>query len=455
MKPSQFLTDTLRASPHGEVACRILAAAIKAVEPGAAVNRHMSRSGSKLTIAGKIYDLDAYRRVLVFGFGKASVPMCNAAVNMLDDRFSKGVAITKPAATSDHPYLEVFIAAHPVPDESGVQAAKRILDVLASTEADELVIFLISGGGSALLTAPAKGILLDDVQATTEVLLASGADITAINTVRKHLSKVKGGNLAQHALPAAIVALILSDVVGDPLDMIASGPTVPDPSTYAQALEILKDKEGIPRSVREHLRRGAKGEIPETPKPGDPVFERVTNVLIGNNYQAAQAAARQAGEEKFNPLLLTTRLQGEARTIGPVLAAIGQQIVASDEPVPRPACVIAGGETTVTLSQNPGLGGRNQEVALSAVSELAGLEDVLLITLATDGDDGPSDAAGAVVSGETLGRAQALGLAPADFLARNDSYHFFEPLGDLLRPGPTETNVNDLNFLFVTRPSSP
>jgi hydroxypyruvate reductase len=236
--------------------------------------------------------------------------------------------------------------------------------------------------------------------------------------------------------------------------MIASGPTVPDPSTYAQALEILQGKEGIPHPVREHLRKGAEGEITETPKPGDPTFERVTNRLIGNNHQAAQAAVQQASEEGFNPLLLTTRLQGEARTIGPILAAIGQQIVASDEPIPRPACVIAGGETTVTLSQNPGLGGRNQEVALSAANELSGLEDVLLVTLATDGDDGPSDAAGAVVSGETLGRARALGLDPADFLARNDSYHFFEPLGDLICPGPTETNVNDLNFVFVTRTST-
>jgi hydroxypyruvate reductase len=449
MKPSQFLTETLRTSPHGEAVCRVLAAAINAVEPGAAVNRHMSRSGSKLTIAGKTYDLDAYRRVLVFGFGKASVPMCNAATNMLGDRFAKGIAITKTSATNDHPHLEVFTAAHPVPDESGVRAAKRILDVLASTAEDDLVIFLISGGGSALLTAPANGISLDDVQATTEILLASGADITAINTVRKHLSEVKGGNLARHAHPAETIALILSDVIGDPLDMIASGPTVPDPSTYAQALAILQDKEGIPRPVSRHLRRGAEGKIPETPKPGDPIFERVSNVLIGNNHRAAQAAARQAGEEGFNSLLLTTRLQGEARTIGPVLAAIGGQIVASDEPVPRPACVIAGGETTVTLSHNPGLGGRNQEVALSAVNNLAGLEDILLVTLATDGDDGPSDAAGAVVSGETLRRAKALALDPADFLARNDSYDFFEPLGDLLRPGPTKTNVNDLNFLFV------
>ena len=449
MKPSQFLTETLRASPHGEAVCRVLAAAINAVEPGAAVNRHMSRIGSKLTIAGKTYDLDAYQRVLVFGFGKASVPMCNAAMSMLGERFSKGVAITKTAATSEHPRLEVFTAGHPVPDESGVRAAKRILDILANTETDDLVIFLISGGGSALLTAPANGISLDDVQATTEVLLATGAEITAINTVRKHLSEVKGGNLARHAHPAETVALILSDVIGDPLDMIASGPTVPDPSTYAQALEIIQGKEMIPRSVREHLQQGAEGEIPETPKPGDPLFADVTNGLIGNNHRAAQAAARQASEEGFNSLLLTTRLQGEARTIGPVLAAIGQQIVASDEPVPRPACLVAGGETTVTLSQNPGLGGRNQEVALSTVSDLAGLENVLLVTLATDGDDGPSDAAGAVVSGETLGRARALGLDPAGFLARNDSYHFIEPLGDLLRPGPTKTNVNDLNFIFV------
>lgn len=449
MRPSQFSTDTLRASPHGEAVCRILAAAINAVEPGAAVNRHMGRSASTLTIAGRDYALDTYERVLVFGFGKASVPMYHAAAAILADKFSGGIAISKTPATSQHPNLQVLTAAHPVPDQTGVRATGKILNALENTKKQDLVIFLISGGGSALLTAPAPGISLGDVQATTESLLASGADITAINTVRKHLSQVKGGNLARQAHPAETVALILSDVIGDPLDMIASGPTVPDPTTYAQALEILQAKGGIPHSVKEHLRKGAKGEIPETAKPGDPVFERVANVLIGNNYQAAQAAARQASEEGFNPLLLTTRLQGEARSIGPVLAAIGGQIIASDEPIPRSACLIAGGETTVTLRQNPGLGGRNQEVALSAVSELAGLADILLVTLATDGDDGPSDAAGAVVSGETLGRARALGLDPADFLARNDSYHFFEPLGDLLRPGPTETNVNDLNFVFV------
>jgi glycerate 2-kinase len=289
------------------------------------------------------------------------------------------------------------------------------------------------------------------MQELTNYLLACGANINEINALRKHLDRVKGGGLASMAAPAAVVTLILSDVVGDPLDVIASGPTVPDPSTYEQAYQILKKfglLDRVPRSIAERLEGGQRNEHPETPKPGDPVFERVQNIIIGSNIQAARAAVNQAQKEGLHTMLLTTWLQGEARQAGRFLAAVGRQINADNQPVVRPACIVAGGETTVTI-KGDGLGGRNQEMALGAVSELAGLPDSALITLATDGGDGPTDAAGAIVTGETLYQAYQMGLNSDDFLVRNDAYNFFEPLGDLLKPGPTHTNVNDLAFLFA------
>jgi hydroxypyruvate reductase len=347
--------------------------------------------------------------------------------------------------------IRILEAGHPLPDERGVTGSQQIEDLLSGTQPDDLVICLISGGGSALLVSPSPGITLDDMQELTTSLLACGANINEINALRKHLDRVKGGGLAGMAAPAAIATLILSDVVGDPLDVIASGPTVPDPSTYGQAYQILEKYhllDRVPRSITSRLEEGQRGELPETPKPGDPVFERVQNVIIGSNIQAAGAAVSQAQKEGLHTLLLTTWLQGEARQAGRFLAAVGRQINADNQPVVRPACVVAGGETTVTIKGN-GFGGRNQEMALGAVSELAGLPDSALITLATDGGDGPTDAAGAVVTGETQYQAHQMGLSPDDFLVRNDAYNFFEPLGDLLKPGPTHTNVNDLAFLFA------
>ncbi|HMN60082.1 MAG TPA: DUF4147 domain-containing protein, partial [Anaerolinea sp.] len=310
---------------------------------------------------------------------------------------------------------------------------------------------LISGGGSALLTCPAEGISLDDMRAVTGLLLGCGANINEMNAVRKHLDLVKGGGLARWAAPARTAALILSDVIGDPLDVIASGPCVPDSSSFASAWSILERYnliDRLPEAVRARLQSGLRGQVAETPKPGDPLFERVQNEVIASNYQAAQAALEQARRDGWQTLLLTTYLQGEARQAGRMLAAVARQAAGSAEPLGRPACLVLGGETTVTL-RGDGLGGRNQELALGAVAEMDGLADAFLVALATDGGDGPTDAAGAVVTGETLVRARAAGLDPADFLARNDAYHFFQPLADLLLPGPTQTNVNDLAFLFL------
>jgi hydroxypyruvate reductase len=289
------------------------------------------------------------------------------------------------------------------------------------------------------------------MQKLTEVLLACGASINEINTLRRHLDTLKGGGLARLAAPATVITLVLSDVVGDPLDVIASGPTVADPTTFADALDVLERYNVLnqtPVAILRRLESGVRGEIAETPKPGDPALARVCTLIIGSNRLAAEAALAAAQREGFNALILTTFLQGEARIVGRVLAAIAREIADNNRPISRPACIIAGGETTVTL-RGDGRGGRNQELALAAVADLAAAPGALLVALATDGGDGPTDAAGAVVSTTTYQRAGDLGLDVAAALARNDSYPFFDALGDLLRPGSTHTNVNDLALVVV------
>jgi hydroxypyruvate reductase len=332
-----------------------------------------------------------------------------------------------------------------------VDSTRGLVEFLQDSQETDLLFCLISGGGSALMTLPVEGVTLEDLQTLTRLLLACGADIGEINTLRKHLDRIKGGGLARLAAPARIVTLILSDVIGSPLEVIASGPTVADSTTFANALSILakyRIMERVPERILSVLRRGAAGEIAETLKPGDPLLTRVSDQIVASNPQAAEQALAQARQEGFHTLLLTTFLQGEAAQVGTVLASILRQIDASGHPLPRPACIIAGGETTVTL-HGKGLGGRNQELALGAAFLLSGLPQVVLVTLGTDGEDGPTNAAGASVTGETLRRARAFGLDPLDSLRENDSYHYFEALGDLVITGPTGTNVNDLAFLFA------
>ncbi len=435
---------------------QVLAAALQAVEPAAAVQRHLHRDGDDLVAGDEACSLKNIHRVIVVGAGKAGVPMAGAVYQILDGFPCQGIILTKDGYQGgpDQPLppgLQIIPAGHPLPDERGLRGAQAIAGLLLDASEVDLVICLISGGGSALLTFPAGDITLDDLRILTHELLSCGATIEEINSLRKHLEVLKGGSLARLAAPARLIALILSDVVGSPLDVIASGPTVPDPTTYADALGVLQHYqllERTPKAILAHLYRGARGDLPETPKPGDQAFESVHNLVIGSNYQAAGAAVQHAARLGWNSLLLTTYLQGEARQAGRTLAAIARQVHASGEPLPRPACLVAGGETTVTL-HGDGLGGRNQELALAAVTEMAGLPEAILVALATDGSDGPTDAAGAVVSGETLSQARRLGLDPAEYLERNDAYHFFEPIGDLLLPGPTQTNVNDLVCLFL------
>jgi hydroxypyruvate reductase len=346
--------------------------------------------------------------------------------------------------------VELIEAGHPIPDQRGVNGAEKIIHLLRDTTQNDLVICVFSGGGSALMVSPVSGVSLNDLQILTQELLASGATVNEINTLRKHLDRVKGGQIARLASPAMVLSLILSDVVGDPLEVISSGPTVPDPTTYSDSLSILDRhnfRSSTPKSIVNHLILGQRGDVEDTPKPGEPIFDNVNNIIVGSNRTAAQAAFEQAQEEGFNALILTNFLQGEARHAGQFLGSIAHQLAEYNQPLPRPACIIVGGETTVTL-RGDGHGGRNQELALGAVKEISGLEDIALMTLATDGGDGITDAAGAVVTGETLQNARTIDLEPDSFLAKNDSYNFFNPLGDLIKSGPTLTNVNDLAFLF-------
>lgn len=450
MPPEHFLTHTLRTHPYGLRVARVLSAAIQAVEPGAAVRRFLRRENETLLVDGRAYR--NFDRVWLVGAGKASVPMAEAVVEIVGERLVGGVVITKTGQAGGRTRIgpvALIEAGHPLPTQEGVAGGEQIAALLSGASATDLVLVVLSGGGSALLTLPVVG--LDDLRTLTDQLLASGATINEINTLRKHLDTVKGGGLARMS-PAPLAALILSDVVGNPLDIIASGPTVPDPGTFADAVGILKKYglwEKVPESIHRHLDNGATGKIPDNPKAGDPVFDRVQNVLVGSNELAAEAARVQAAREGFRAEVVTTAMVGEARERGEWILDTGYSKV-------RPTCLIFGGETTVTLGSSLekfGKGGRNQEMALAAVRRMADfradIPGALFVTLATDGGDGPTDAAGAVVIPETLSRAAHLSLNPDDFLARHDAYHFFAPLGDLLRPGPTQTNVNDLAFLFL------
>jgi len=440
-----FWTSSLLAAPEGERIARILAAAINAVDPGEAVRRFIHRDGDMLTISSQVYNLQLFHRVILLGMGKASVSMSNALAEIIGNRLSAGLVIPKQATLATHFPLIYFTGGHPFPDERSLGAGKKIIEMVSSLQADDLLFCLISGGGSALVTAPIDGVSLADTQVLTSALMACGARIDEINTLRRHLDQIKGGGIVKIANRATIISLILSDVVGNPLEAIASGPTAPDPTTQAEAMSVLEKyniKDHIPISIFHSLKTS-----PETPKPGNPIFKKVQNVIIGSNLQAAQALLVQAETEGFKPYLLRTDLQGEACEAAFELATYIRQTRLTGDPIPGKVCIVAGGETTVTLTGN-GKGGRNTELALAAVKELADFPGVMLVTLATDGEDGSTDAAGAVVTGETFRRASGLGLHPGDFLKRNDSYSFFSALDDLLKPGPTGTNVNDLVLLF-------
>jgi glycerate 2-kinase len=431
----------------------VLRTALAAVEPGAAVRRALRVDADDLIVNHRRYSLADFRRAIVVGAGKASAPMAAAVEDILEGRLPiVGSVTVRYGHSAPTRWVTIREASHPVPDIAGVDATWAIVELLESANNRDLVICVISGGGSALLTLPADGISLADLQRTTDALLRSGAAIGEINTVRKHLDTVKGGGLARLAAPADVLTLVLSDVVGNPLDAIASGPTVADTSTFLDAAAVLDRyalwDDDVPPSVSSRLRAGVAGELPETPKPGDPLFERTQTVVVGSNLLACEAAEGAAELLGFRTLVLSTFIEGEAREVARVLAGLLREVDASGNPLARPCVLIGGGETTVTV-RGSGLGGRNQELCLAAASTLHGLEDVLFVSIGTDGNDGPTDAAGAVVDGTTLDRAAALGLNTAQYLADNNSYTFFDRLGDLIRTGPTNTNVNDLYLLFA------
>ena len=429
----------------------IFAAGVAAVDPIAAVRRAVVRQGDTLYVDGVPYDLQRYARVYVVGAGKAGATMTQGLEAVLGERLTGGVVTVKYGHLAPVSRVTIHEAAHPVPDAAGIQGAEALLQVAQQAGADDLVLCLLSGGGSALLPAPSPGITLAEKQQVTSLLLECGASIDEINAIRKHLSRLKGGQLARLVLPATLITLVLSDVVGDRLDVIASGPTVPDPTTYADCLEIIRRYDLLPRlpgSVHRHLQRGQAGELAETPKAADPAFARSQTVIIGSNRTALRAACAEAQARGYKTLLLSSSLEGETRHIARMHAAIAREIRQSGAPLVPPACVITGGETTVTL-RGDGLGGRNQEFALAAALDIAGLEGVVVLSAGTDGTDGPTPAAGALADGSTVARAQALGLAPQTCLRRNDSYHFFHALGDLLITGPTGTNVMDMHILLV------
>jgi glycerate 2-kinase len=431
----------LRRSARG-----ILDAAIAAGDADRLTRRSLLREGSRLRVGGQTIDLDRTRGIVVVGAGKASGSMAQAVEAVLDGIAVEGLVAVKELHEPGPRRVRLVEAGHPIPDARGEAAAAEILRLARDAGPDSLVLCLISGGGSALSPAPVRGVTLAEKQAVTRLLLECGATINELNAVRKHLSRLKGGQLARAAHPARVVSLLLSDVIGDPLDVIASGPTAPDPTTFGDALGILdrfRLRARLPPSVRAHLEAGARGEAEETPKPGDPALAGVTNVVIGNNELVVDAAVAEARRVGLTPCLLTRRLQGEAREVARVFASLLDETARGGLIQGRPACLIAGGETTVTI-RGRGTGGRCQEFALALAPELASMRDVVVLAAGTDGSDGPTDAAGAVVDTTTLERARGKGIDARRALAENDSHPFFAALGDLVMTGPTGSNLMDV-----------
>lgn len=430
----------------------IFDAGLKAADPGQAIKRAVKPGkDGELIVGGRKYKLNQFNRIVVVGAGKAASPMAVAIEDILGSYLSEGAITTKYGHGLSLKVISLTEAGHPVPDEAGLAGTEHILKLLHETKENDLIFCLISGGGSALMPLPVPGLTLEDKQKTTEELLACGAAIHEINAIRKHISAIKGGKLAKAAYPGTLITLILSDVIGDDLDVIASGPTVPDKSTFADCAAILEKyniTERVPPEVAAYIARGNAGLEPETSKPGDPIFDKAQAVIVGSASLSIDAARKKAIQLGYNTLILSTLIEGETREVAKVHTAIIREILKSGNPVTRPACIISGGETTVTIHGN-GLGGRNTEFVLAAAIEISGLDDVIILSGGTDGTDGPTDAAGAVADGTTLSKALGKGYSAAEYLKNNDSYHFFEATGDLLKTGPTMTNVMDLRILLV------
>ncbi|MCW3135440.1 MAG: glycerate kinase [Canidatus Methanoxibalbensis ujae] len=430
-----------------EDALAILASAVKSVDPYGLVCNRVRVEGRKLKVSGEnaTADVELRGKVRVVAFGKASLAMARAIEEILS--VDGGIVVIPRGQRGSHPKnFEILEASHPVPDESSVHAAEKALEIARNCEKNDIFIALISGGGSSLLAKPAEGLTLEDKKEVTELLLRSGCTVSELNVVRKKISAVKGGKLADAAMPAKTLALILSDVIGDPVDAIASGPTAEDTSTFSDAKEVL-EKYGlwarVPESVRNFIERGlAEEELRRHEK------RNAQNIIIGNNLVAARAAEEEARARGYNTLLLTTHLEGESREVARVFVAIARDIRRYGIPIETPAAVIAGGETTVTVTGD-GKGGRNQEFVLSAAVRMDGMSKTVIASIGTDGIDGMSEAAGAIADGFTVKRAKELGIDPEKFLQKNDSNSFFTALNDALLTGRTGTNVNDIMIMLV------
>lgn len=434
-----------------ELALNSLEAAVNAVDPQQLIKSRMILKNSVLKVDEHVFDLKKFRHVYVVGGGKASGSMAEALEQLLDKNIAAGIVNVPRGDRSKTAKITLNQASHPTPDEAGVKGTRKMLEIAEQAEKDDLVICLISGGGSSLMPLPRGDISISDKKALTNKLLKSGANINEINTVRKHISESKGGWLAKKAYPATILNLILSDVVGDPLDFIASGPTVSDSTTFAEAVNVLKKHylwDRTPPAIRKVLNDGEKGLIDETPKADDEAFKKTYNVVIGNNRSASIAACNTLKAAGLNTLLLSATLEGEARQVGAILATVAREVLASGNPVSKPAGIVIGGETTVIV-KGKGIGGRNQEIPLAAALKIGGLNGAVVASLSTDGIDGPTDAAGAIVDGKTLVRAADAGIVAEHFLADNDSYHFLQKLDDLIFTGQTGTNVNDVSVIVV------
>ena len=424
---------------------------LSAAAPGAAIKNYVKVEGSSLIVDGRTYDLGDFDQITVIGAGKAGASMALAVEELLGDRITRGCITVKYGHVEKLRTIKINEAGHPVPDENGYRATQEILELANSADEKTLVICLISGGGSALTPLSVEGVSLGDKQETTRVLLACGATIHEINAIRKHLSLIKGGKLARAVFPATLVTLILSDVVGDDLDTIASGPCVPDSMTFQDCMDIISkydiEKE-IPQNVLAHLKDGLAGKVSETPKEGEEIFSRSQNVVVGSNFNALMKAKGKADELGYNTILLSSMIEGETRDVAENHMTIAREIELHGYPVEKPACILTGGETTVTI-KGTGKGGRNQEFVLAAARKVEEIENVVILSGGTDGNDGPTDAAGAFADSDTLKRAADMDLDPVFYLNNNDSYHFFEKLGDLFITGPTNTNVMDVRVILV------
>ena len=425
-------------------------AALHAANPATCIREFVRVADDVLWVGSQ--QIPIRGRIIVIGTGKPSARMAQIIEELLDGYVTGGLTVTKYGHALPLERIRLVEAGHPIPDAAGIRAVAEIRDLLRDLTEDDIVLCLISGGGSALWPAPADGITLEQKQEVTQLLLRAGATIRELNAVRKHLSAMKGGQLARWASPARVISLIMSDVIGDPLDFIGSGPTAPDTTSFSDALDII-EKYGVdvPEPVLRRLQDGARGKIPETPKPGDSVFKRVQNHIIANNRLLVDAAAEKARELGFHPLILGTEIEGEAKDVGGFFTAIAREISTSGNPINAPACVLGAGETTVMVRGN-GLGGRNQEMALAWAIAMAARPPAIpscFASVATDGTDGPTSAAGGVVDPYTCARGVELGLSPLQFLRSNDSSNFLKATGDLIVTGPTQTNLMDLQILLV------